>query len=79
MEDHYLGNIIRMNGSISAVSHSENEKNKYVHKDDSAEDLIGRITSLFLPYIMPDISDKNFMAIQNELKEIVSEIKEKTA
>lgn len=45
-------------------------------KECSLEDYVGKITAIFCPYIQQNISEGNFIKIQNKVKGILKEIKE---
>jgi len=64
-------------GFIPATTISSTKK-KLGKKENSIEDYVGKITSIFLPYILPQsISERSNLQLQENLKRIVSEIKGK--
>lgn len=44
-------------------------------KEYSTEEWVGKITSLFTPFMMPTISETKFMDIEKQVKKVVVEIK----
>lgn len=58
-------NITRFDGSSSVKRKIE----------PSADDYVGKITALFLPYVSDQISERDFSAVQFKLKKIVSDMK----
>ena len=60
-------------GFIEAISHFSG--NPASRKELSLEDYVGKITTLFSPYIPKNISEREFNSIQVEIKRILSEIK----
>lgn len=59
-------------GFIEAISRF-GEQNAGKIRGQSLEDYVGKITALFSPYISQTISEKQFSAVQIELKKILSE------
>lgn len=61
-------------GSIEATYNFNNKKLIKI-TENSIEDYVGKITTLFLPFIIPSISDGKFYSLQNELSKILLELK----
>ena len=69
-------NSIRTAGVISATSHFNPGEKKFYKTETSSEEYVGKITAIFAPYISANISEGKFLKLQNEIKKIISEIRE---
>ncbi len=75
MLDNFAG-AIHSYGSISVINTVSG--NKYiVEKDCSTEDYVGKITTIFMPYLNQNMSDKNLISVQNQVKRIITELRGK--
>lgn len=72
-----LYSLIHSNGSIAPMNYFCSCK-KQNEKDYSTEDYVAKITSIFSPYISTEISEKNFMTVQSEIKKVLMEMRGKT-
>lgn len=62
----FIEAISRFSGSSGAVR---------IAKECSVEDYVGKITALFSPYISESISERDFSALQKEVRAVVTDIK----
>lgn len=74
MQEQNLYSTIHNIGFISTVPRYGKD-NQISTKESSAEDYVGKITALFAPYILQNITDGKFCGLQNELKKVVCEIR----
>jgi len=63
---------IYQKGIISTLNNSS--VSRVIKKENTPEDYVARITSIFLPYIFCNISESKFMKTQENIKDIVLEI-----
>lgn len=69
---------IRNYGSISVERNCVSQRKKtrgFPTSTYSTDDFVGKITSIFMPYIPQNLPENKFITIQDELKKIVVEIK----
>ena len=64
---------LRTFGFIETISRFNG--NNYSKKESSLEDYVGKITALFSPYLPESISERDFSALQKELRSVLAEIK----
>ena len=65
---------IHQTGIISTMNNSSVNRTPVIKKENTPEDYVARITSIFLPYIFRNISESKFMKKQENIKDIVLEI-----
>ena len=75
MEQSVISSSINTYGFIGTINNIGNSRIKNQARN-SVEDYVGKITAVFLPYVSQNISDGKFISIQNDIKRIISEIKE---
>ena len=74
MSDQQYLSLIHNIGFIPAVSSYTRDKKNY-EKESSTEDYVGKITAIFAPYISKSITEGRFLKLQEEVKNILTEIR----
>ena len=74
MGDQQYLSLIHNIGFIPAVSSYTRDKKNY-EKESSTEDYVGKITAIFAPYISKSITEGRFLKLQEEVKNILTEIR----
>ncbi len=64
-------------GSISVLKNNVNATKFAAEKDFTTEDYVGKIISIFLPYLKQNISDGKIIRVQDEIKKIIIEMRGK--
>ncbi len=77
MENLSITNSIKNYGFIASIKPTEYSKASISAKN-STEDYVGKITALFLPYLKQNVSDGKIISLQNEIKKVVCEIRERS-
>lgn len=73
--DTSFSNTLHTLGFIEAITRFDGSSSVKRKIEPSADDYVGKITALFLPYVSDQISERDFSAVQFKLKKIVSDMK----
>ncbi len=76
MVEQSFANSIHNYGSISILKNTADKKIA-INQECTTEDYVGKIITIFLPYLRQNISDGKIISVQDELKKIITEVKEK--
>ncbi len=74
MNDQQYMSLIHNIGFIPPVKNYAGDKKDY-ERESSTEDYVGKITAIFAPYISKSITEGRFLKLQEEVKNILTEIR----